>query len=184
MAMDRRKFNSSIAILLTSATSLSFYNGQLYARQYLTVDQSQTILWGKEKLLPLEIKLSTEQQRAIHASSGVKVRQANLEAWKSESGGWFILDYVIGKHEFIDYAIALEGDGAVKGIEVLAYRESYGGDVRHERWRAQFNGYDHTTDLRLNKEIMSITGATMSCRHLVEGVNRINHTWRIALSRL
>ena len=34
--------------------------------------------------------------------------------WKTESGGWFVLDAVIGKHEFIDYAAALEPDGTVK----------------------------------------------------------------------
>jgi hypothetical protein len=184
MAMDRRKFTKSVASFLTATVGLSLYQPKTYARQYLTVEQAQTILWGSEELVPLQIKLSLAQKKAIHIASGVKVRRSNLKVWRSESGGWFILDYVIGKHEFIDYAIALEGSGSVKGLEVLAYRESYGGDVRHERWRNQFKGYDHTTKLRLNKEIMSITGATMSCRHLVEGVNRTNHTWRIALSSL
>lgn len=184
MAMDRRTFTRSIASFLTSTASLSLFHTQLYARQYLTIEQAQTILWGNEKLEPLTVKLTLAQKKEIRTGSKMRVRRSNLRVWKSQSGGWFILDYVIGKHEYIDYAIALEKNGAVRGLEILHYRESYGGDVRHKRWREQFSGYSHTTNLRLNREVMSITGATMSCRHLVEGVNRINHTWKVALSSL
>ncbi|MGY8844179.1 MAG: FMN-binding protein [Gammaproteobacteria bacterium] len=184
MAMDRRTFTKSIASFLTSAAGLSLFHTQLYARQYLTVEQAKTILWGNEKLEPQVVKLTLAQRKAIREGSKIRVRRSKLQAWKSQSGGWFLLDYVIGKHEYIDYAIALEKNGAVRGLEILHYRESYGGDVRHRRWRDQFSGYSHATNLRLNKEVMSITGATLSCRHLVEGVNRINHTWRVALSML
>ena len=90
-------------------------------------------------------------------------------------------DRGIGKHEYIDLAIALSSTGSIKGIEILNYRESYGGDVRHKRWRAQFTGFTHNKKIRIDREVMSITGATLSCRHIVEGMNRILHTWDIAL---
>ena len=59
---------------------------------------------------------------------------------RSSDGGWLIFDNVIGKHEFIDIAVGLTRSGAVKGIEVLTFRETYGDEVKYPRWRAQFLG--------------------------------------------
>ena len=101
--------------------------------------------------------------------------------WKTESGGWFVLDAVIGKHEFIDYAVALEPDGTVKAIEILVYREGYGDAVVNEKWRRQFYGLGHKQPIRHEKEILNISGATMSCVHITEGVRRLVHLWDIAL---
>ena len=50
--------------------------------------------------------------------------------WRVSTGGWFIADEVVGKHEFIPFAVALDDQGAVKGIEILEYREAYGGQIR------------------------------------------------------
>jgi hypothetical protein len=45
-----------------------------------------------------------------------------------------VLDHVIGKHLYIDYAVSIEG-GRVRRVDILAYRESYGGEVRRPRAR-------------------------------------------------
>jgi len=42
---------------------------------------------------------------------------------------------VIGKHELITYAVGIGSDGAVRGVEILDYRETRGGEVRDPRWR-------------------------------------------------
>ncbi len=182
--MDRRTFARSIASLFASAGGFVLFNSQLSAREYLTVDQAQKILFGGEILTHTRVRLTTFQKKAIREASGIRVRRSYLAAWKTSSGGWFLLDQVIGKHEYIDLAIGLNSTGSIKGIEVLTYRESYGGDVRHKRWRAQFAGFKHDKKIRINREVMSITGATLSCRHIVEGINRILHTWDVALRHI
>jgi Na+-transporting NADH:ubiquinone oxidoreductase subunit NqrC len=80
---------------------------------------------------------------------------------------------VYGKHEFITYAVALDATGAVRGIEIMDYRESYGDEVRLPRWRAQFNGRRAGQPLDINRQIQNISGATLSCVHITEGVRRI-----------
>ena len=65
--------------------------------------------------------------------SGVPCKMENFTAF-------FIVDYVIGKHLVIDYAVALSPEGTVKQIEILNYRESYGGEIRNPDWRKQFVG--------------------------------------------
>jgi hypothetical protein len=54
--------------------------------------------------------------------------------------GLVVLDHVIGKHLYIDYAVALDPAGHVKRVDILQYRESYGGEVREASWLAQFVG--------------------------------------------
>ena len=91
--------------------------------------------------------------------------------------GYFIIDEVYGKHEYITYAVALEADGRVRQIEILVYRESYGYEIRNPAWRAQFIGKKHGDPVSLDEDIKNISGATMSCRHISQGVKRLLATY-------
>ena len=51
----------------------------------------------------------------------------------------------------------------------------------NENWRRQFYGLGHTQKIRHEKEILNISGATMSCVHITEGVRRLVHLWDIVL---
>ena len=97
--------------------------------------------------------------------------------WQARNGdrllGWFFADAVIGKSESIDYSVALDAHGAVIALEVLQYRESHGGEVRLAPWRKQFVGKTARDRVVLNDDIKNISGATLSCRHLTEGVQRL-----------
>ncbi|HZR88762.1 MAG TPA: FMN-binding protein [Bradyrhizobium sp.] len=101
--------------------------------------------------------------------------------WKAETGGkvagFFVFDRVIGKHLYIDYAVALTPGGAVHSVEILEYRESYGGDVRSPSWLAQFNGKTSASPLKINGDIRNISGATLSSTHITEGIKRILATY-------
>jgi Na+-translocating ferredoxin:NAD+ oxidoreductase RnfG subunit len=116
------------------------------------------------------------QQQAF----GAAARFTELEAdrtWRAEAGGrlagFFVFDRVVGKHLFIDYAVALDPSGRVLGVEILQYRESYGGDVRSPSWLAQFVGKTGASPLEVDKDIRNISGATLSSHHVTEGVKRI-----------
>jgi Na+-translocating ferredoxin:NAD+ oxidoreductase RnfG subunit len=152
-----------------------------YAATYLTVEQAQQAIFPGQKLTSANITLTSEQAREIERRSDVNVRRKEIQLWKGASGGFFIVDEVVGKHEFITYAIGLNADGTVKQIEIMTYRESYGYEVRNPDWRAQFIGKNAGAALKLDKDIKNISGATLSCRHLADGVKRILATYEIAL---
>jgi Na+-transporting NADH:ubiquinone oxidoreductase subunit NqrC len=63
----------------------------------------------------------------------------------------------------------------------MDYRESCGDQIRQAKWRAQFNGKRSGQPLRIDKEIKNISGATLSCVHITEGVRRLLATHAIAL---
>jgi len=150
-----------------------------YATDYLTVQQAQTSLAPGAAFAPVEVHLTPEQRKDIERASGVRVGREPISAWKSADGIWFFVDHVIGKHEFIAYACAVGPTGAVLGIEILTYRETYGGEIRNTKWRAQFVGKTKQDPLRLDRDIRNISGATLSCRHVTDGVKRLLATREI-----
>ncbi len=95
------------------------------------------------------------------------------DVWRASTGGLFIVDRVVGKHEYITYAIGLTPAGTVKQIEIMQYNESYGYEVRNAAWRAQFVGKSAASPLQLNADIKNISGATLSSKHITDGVKRV-----------
>ena len=157
-----------------------------HAVQYFTLEQAQHALFPEASdFKDTRVLLSAEQRRAIEQASKVRVRGAQLAAWRVEAGGklagWFLLDEVYGKHEFITYAVALDAGGAVRGIEILDYRETHGGEVRNPKWRAQFSGKRAGAPLELDEDIKNISGATLSCKHLADGVRRLLASYEAVL---
>jgi Na+-translocating ferredoxin:NAD+ oxidoreductase RnfG subunit len=152
-----------------------------YGATYLTVEQAQQAIFPGEKLSQSFINLTNQQVQEIERRSDTNVRRKQVQLWKSANGGFFIVDEVVGKHEYITYAAALNPDGTVKQIEIMTYRESYGYEIRNADWRAQFVGKNSSAPLKLDKDIKNISGATLSCRHITEGVKRILATYEVAL---
>jgi FMN-binding domain len=102
-------------------------------------------------------------------------------SWKAMSGdrllGLVVLDHVIGKHLYIDYTVAFDITGRVTKVDILQYRESYGGEVRETGWLAQFVGKTSGSALRIGSDIRNISGATLSSLHLTEGIKRLVGTY-------
>jgi hypothetical protein len=152
-----------------------------FAVQYLTVDQAQTAIFPGKSFTAAPVKLTAAQRKTIAQQSGVRVLRDEQQVWHVSGGGWFIVDEVVGKHEFITYAVGLNADGSVKQIEIMDYRETYGGQIRDEKWRAQFAGKTARSTLKLDRDIKNISGATLSCRHITDGVKRLLALYEIAL---
>src|SRR6202035_2207214 len=131
--------------------------GPAYAVTYLTVEQAQILMFEGSVLTRDFRTLDSAQIQAVESDAGVKVDNPQVRAWRDGAGGWFLLDQVIGKHELINYAIALDAAGAVRQLEILDYHESFGGEVHLPAWRRQFVGKQHGAPLRLNGDIKNIS---------------------------
>jgi FMN-binding protein len=152
------------------------------AASYLTVEQAQAVLFPGATFAPDFRTLTGEQVKAIEKSSGVNVLTRELRTWRASTGGRLIVDQVVGKHEFIAFALALDREGAVAGVEILEYRESYGDQIRRATWRAQFLGKRHGAPLKLGADVQNISGATLSCRHVADGIKRLLATDALVLA--
>jgi len=175
--MDRR---FHVHWLLLPATAL--VAAPAGATTYFTIEQAQQQLLPGQALTPVAVTLTPAQAKAIEQTSGVRVRENALKVWRAANGGWFYVDQVLGKHEFITYALALDAQGAVTGLEILDYRETYGGAVRNPKWRAQFTGKRNGAPLKLDADIVNLSGATLSSAHITDGVRRLLATHALVVS--
>jgi Na+-translocating ferredoxin:NAD+ oxidoreductase RnfG subunit len=160
--------------------------GSSFAAEYLTVPQAQRALFPEaDKFVDAQVTLTDEQRDAIKKLSGVRQRRAEQAVWRAEKQGqllgWFIVDEVIGKHEFITYAAAIAPAGEVIGVDVLVYRETYGFQIRDAGWRAQFKGKTLRDRFELDDDVRNITGATLSSRNVMNGVKRLLALAQVAL---
>lgn len=170
--MDARRLNGLWLLPVAALTNSTF------AADYLSANEAQKILLPRADRFELKsVELTGEQIDKIKELSGVRQRTKNPKIWqayaKNEVVGWFFIDEVIGKHEFITFAAAISPDGKVLGIEVMSYRETHGGEVRKPEWRKQFNGKTIDNPFKLDVDVSNISGATLSCRNLLDGVKRL-----------
>lgn len=132
------------------------------------------------------LTLTDEQKDQIKDLSGVRQRTDTQPVWLAKQGdkhlGWFIVDEVIGKHEYITYAVALSPQGKVIGIEILVYRETHGGQVSDAAWRKTLTGKTLNDKFKLDVDVPNISGATLSCRNVINGVKRLLALQKVALA--
>lgn len=165
-------------VWLIAPAIAAFAAAPAHAVQYLTIEQAQKQFFPQADSFVDSLLLLTQMQKTfVEKAASVRMRYTRQPVWKAlENGrhvGWVVQDEVYGKHEFITYAVALDVSGAVRGVEILDYRETHGGEIRNANWRAQFHGKRHGAALRLDDDIQNISGATLSCKHISEGVRRI-----------
>ena len=173
-----------LACLLLPAAAVA---SPVYAADYLTAAQAQRALFPEaDAFVPRPVTLSDEQKKQIRKRSGLRQRWDTQEVWRAASGdtflGWFIVDNVIGKHEFITYGVALSPDGHVIGVEIMSYRETHGGEIRNPGWLGRFRGKTLADSFKLDRDIPNISGATLSCRNVLDGVKRLLALREVALA--
>jgi FMN-binding protein len=87
--------------------------------------------------------------------------------------GFAAVDDVLGKDQPITFLVAIDPADRLKDVDILVYREPYGGEVAYEPWRRQFRGKSAGDSLRVGTEIRSISGATISVHAVTLGVRRM-----------
>ncbi len=156
------------------------------ATQYVKAEDARRLAFPQaDAFEPYAYAPTAEQRAAIDKAAHARATVGDPMIWRvsaaGQPAGWFIVDNVIGKVERITYAVALGRDGAVRSIEILDYRETHGYEVRNAAWRRQFEGKSARAPLEFGDDIKNISGATLSCRHLTDGVRRLLEIYDVVL---
>jgi len=158
---------AAAALLPASVCAASFTTADDFARRSFPAASA---------LHEVLVTPSAAEAQAL-AAPGAPPRLGPLRTIEARQGdalvGRVVVDAVIGKFEQIDYAVALGADGRVLGVEILTYRESHGSEVRLPAWRNQFVGKGPADPIKLGADIANVSGATLSCTHITDGVHRI-----------
>lgn len=86
--------------------------------------------------------------------------------------GFAVVRNVWGKDQPITFLVAVDTADTLRDVDILVYRESYGGEVAYDAWRRQFRGKTATDSVALGRNIRSISGATISANSVTLGVRR------------
>lgn len=162
--MKRRRFLGSLATAALAPPA--------FATEYMNVEQARPLMFPEaDAFAPADVARGAARLAVPPA------RLARLHASEARHGdvrlGFVVADEVIGKVELIGFAVALSPAFVVRGVEILAYRESHGYEIRQAAWRAQFVGKGTAAPLRIGDDIRNISGATLSCTHVTDGVHLI-----------
>ena len=163
--------------IVLAAATVALAPASAFAVDYLSAEQAAKLMFpDAERFESREIALDAAQLQQLGAA-GVRARSARWPVRVAQRGGatlgFVVVDEVVGKFELITYAVGIALDGAVKQLEVLSYRESHGHEIRLPAWRRQFVGKTAASPLRAGDDIANISGATLSCSHVTDGVRRI-----------
>jgi Na+-translocating ferredoxin:NAD+ oxidoreductase RnfG subunit len=155
------------------------------AATYLSTEAAQKSLFPQATAFEeAAITLSDEQKQEISRIGGPQAGHGALRAWLARGDqavlGYVFLDEVVGRQDFITYAVGIDASGKLRPVEILEYRESHGGEIRNKRWLAQFDGRSSPQQLRFGTDIKNIAGATLSSEHVTAGVRRILAIWHAA----
>jgi len=125
-----------------------------------------------DRLLP-----SPEDKKALEDRLGRRLFEEGFLVYIGKKGdevlGYAVITQEVGKFHPFDFIVAVRPNGKIKDLAVLVYRESRGGEVAKRRFLHQFIGKSLKNPLRINKDIINITGATMSVVCMCEGVKKV-----------
>jgi hypothetical protein len=156
------------------------------AGEYLSVESAQRSAFKQaDRFDEMTLALTAEQQKTILALAGPQPPHGKLRVWRAsqngQSLGYFFADEVVGRQDLISYATSIDVVGKLGDVEILAYRESHGAEIKNRAWRQQFVGRDNLTKLRFSIDIKNIAGATLSCEHVTQGVRWLMALWQTTL---
>ena len=108
---------------------------------------------------PKTLWLTNEVKARFQEDLGFNISGLRQRYWQGDERTLWILDE-IGKEHPITFAFIIENDQVASTL-IMEYRESRGGEIRHDFFRQQYYGIKLIDD-KLDRNIDGITGATLS----------------------
>jgi hypothetical protein len=148
------------------------------AEVFMTEDEGVKIMLPQsERVRKDVIRLSAEKKNQIEERIGWKFPEEEFEVYIGETGtrvdGYAMVQNTIGKHKPMTYMVGVDAHGSISDIELLVFRESRGSEIRQKRFNSQYEGKTVLDPVRINKDIINISGATMSVRSMSAGIKRV-----------
>ena len=148
------------------------------AEVFLTEEEAVKLMFPKSERIKKDLlRVPMDKKIAIEERIGWKFPEDAFEVYIGETGtqvdGYALVQNTIGKHKPMTYMVGVDAHGRVSNVELLVFREARGSEVRTKRFNEQYEGKTVLDPVRINKDIINISGATMSVRSMSAGVKRV-----------
>lgn len=170
---------------------IGFFTGMLFGQdtlpegvdpgpvqQLMSFEEGIRELFGKNLQMKRDTLYYTDEELAqveqeLHTSvrdSSVVVHHISRE---HTFLGYGVVTNAYGKFRPITILAGIKPDFSVQGVRILVYRENRGGEVRRERFLHQYRNKTTDDPIRINRDIINISGATISVRGVNGGVRKV-----------
>jgi Na+-translocating ferredoxin:NAD+ oxidoreductase RnfG subunit len=144
---------------------------------YLTPEEAlKKVFPAADRVEREDLRLSREQRERVERRLGWRLADEPCVVYKGftreKPDGFAVIAEEVGKYKPITFIVQASPDFKVERVEVLVYREARGAEVRKARFLRQFKGKSASSPLRINRDVINVTGATLSVRAMSAGVKR------------
>src|SRR3989339_845241 len=151
-------------------------NFQLQA--YLTEEQALALIFPEcDEIVTDEFVMTPEEKSSLEKLLSRRLYEDGFKTYIGRKNGtiqgYAIITEEIGKFHPFTFVVGVGTDGKITNIAILVYRESRGGEIAKKRFLYQFMGKSFKNPVRINKDIINITGATMSVQCMCAGVRKV-----------
>jgi len=162
---------------------------------FLIISGFTTISKRVDALIQKEIKtvfnIENFTQHSISISNEIieilplKITGTNFFKINSDDNflGYYYLGKAYGKADYFDFIVIFDKDFIVSKVKILVYREDHGGEVGSKRWLKQFIGKTTSSNLKYQKDIAAISGATISAKSMTNEINKLLQTIGILINK-
>ena len=188
--MTARRFFVILILLSLSLLSVLFISNTVKAQTetepadnfqlqaYLTEEQALSLVFPEcDEILTDEFVMSPEEKSSLEKLLSRRSYEDGFRVYigkkKGILQGYAIITEEIGKFHPFTFVVGVGTDGKISNVAVLVYRESRGGEIAKKRFLYQFMGKSFKNPIRINKDIINITGATMSVQCMCAGVRKV-----------
>jgi Na+-translocating ferredoxin:NAD+ oxidoreductase RnfG subunit len=147
-------------------------------RVYYTADEARHKIFPEAVRFELETHFIPRQAKLdLEGQLGRSFAEDSLKVYLAYDAdnlaGYAVVSNEIGKYQPITFMVGVTVDFRVQGAAILIYRESRGAEVRRTRFLKQYRDKTSRDPIRINRDIVNITGATLSVRALNFGVRKL-----------
>src|SRR3990170_3593691 len=188
--MTTRRIFSILILFSLSLFSVSFTSNTLKAQTepepadnfqlqaYLTEEQALALVFPEcDEIVADEFVMTPEEKSSLEKLLSRRLYEDGFRVYigkkKGDIQGYAIITEEIGKFHPFTFIVGVNPDGKISNVAVLVYRESRGGEIAKKRFLYQFMEKSFKNPIRINKDIINITGATMSVQCMCAGVRKV-----------
>jgi H+/Na+-translocating ferredoxin:NAD+ oxidoreductase subunit G len=164
-------------LMFLTLTSLMVLAPLLVAEQYLTEAQALKIAFPQSQSVTAETRvISDDDRQEIKKRYGIEIPSTSARIFSGRSDskvdGYAVIANEIGKSEPITFIVAIDPLGKVQAVAIMEFRETRGWEVKEPRFLRQFHGKKSTDHLRVNDDVINLSGATLSSYAVAKGVKK------------
>lgn len=163
-------------VLLAGWTFLLAVPSGARALTYLSEQEALALAFGEDAAVEHRTLELSEEGAARYAEAvGVQTEaganyDVHIGTKDGKVTGYAFILTESSRYRPITFLVAITPDFAVQRVDIMVYREPRGGDVKKRRFLEQYESKEES--MRLGRDILSISGATVSAQVVTFGVNK------------